>query len=722
MRKVILSAILISVVLISTTIVTGLIGVNETKITQLPYPINGASSVYYNNKIYVIGGINNNNQILNSVYIYDILNNYWIEGPSLPLPLYKAASIVINNTIYVIGGSTPNNVSPYIFKLINNQWIIEATIPKPVYSSIVFAWNDKIFIIGGFTRTSAGTAILAGAYSATNLVQIYDIRTRSWSIYSAPIAIGDAGYVFNGTHLIVVGGYAGPSQFSSSVYVYDPASGIWSKLTDFNYGVFGEVVGYYEGIIIVSGGIISSIDSINGNRNTFAFYKGNWILISNNTVPIYDSAYVQIGRYIYIAGGINWATSTASNELIKMTILTPPPKPKITSIKISNQSIIVSWNAENASYFRIIYWNDYGFNSSIIVYGNSYTITNLKNGVKYYFRIIPYNEMGEGSPSEIAYAIPGTVPLPPIVNSVKPGYRNLTISWSMRDNGGYPILGYYIGIKYNSSPIVRWINIGNTTSYVLRNLEPARNYTILIVAYNQLGNSSPAVVYGVPQDVPYIINITARATNNGLLIQWRSSYEANFSLTILDSNGNLILQKNLNNTNEYLANVSYGNYTIILIAKNMAGSSKNSLFVTYYLPPPKPKISIAITSDTLIVSWVKIPYATYYRVMINNYSIVTASTQVKMTLSKFGNYTVSVVAYNPAGASEKAIISFSYSAPTLVKITGSLQLQQNLIAVANVANYTTTSTTSSMNNLSSILIVLLLIIILAILIFIGRKI
>lgn len=658
-----------------------------------------------------------------SQIVYAGLGFSYGEYGKLPYPLRDAGSAVLGDKIYVIGGITTNNISSYVLKLDQNGWKIITNLPTPVYASIGFGWNGKIYVIGGFTMLSTQSGILAGATSMTDLIQIYDLKSNSWSFSKAPLKLANAGYVFNGTHLIVVGGYVGLAQFSSSVYVYNPSQDTWTKLPDLPVNIFSEAVGYYHKAILVVGGISSSVyEGVNGNFKVYGYYDGKWYVIGNVTNSYYSFAYTQYGDTLYIIGGVSWSTSQISDKILAFKILTPPFKPIITQVKIMNHSVYLSWRCMNASYYKVIYWNNSSSTYYTITTQNYTIINNLANGVRYYFQVIPYNEFGEGDPSDVVSAVPGTVPLPPKILSVLPGNNNLTVTWIPSDNGGYPIIGYYIGID-NGTGNIKWIYVGNYTSYTISNLKAGSKYTIYLIAKNELGNSTPAISYGIPQAIPKIIEFNYTSLDNNLLIlSWRSSYNATFTIKIYNKS-NVVYEINTNNS-IIKVNIPYGNYTVLIISKNLAGTITFTQNITHYIPPSTPIVSLGITQNSIVVIWSPVPYALYYEVFLDGKLLAkTTSTEARTTLNTFGTHVVSVVAYNPAGASKPYVVSFNYTKPAIAKVTGSILLQQNLIAVANVqqTQEANSSTQGSTLTSSYLLIIISLIVVLSILVYIARK-
>jgi hypothetical protein len=112
--------------------------------------------------------------------------------------------------VYCAQGSTGSGFASY--NIATDTWTPLAPIPgSDHYGSASGAFNGKVFVAGG---TSA----------FTNLVQVYNVATNTWSAgTAAPSVFGLAGYQQVGQYLYVVGGFTGtPSnvggQLSSVLY------------------------------------------------------------------------------------------------------------------------------------------------------------------------------------------------------------------------------------------------------------------------------------------------------------------------------------------------------------------------------------------------------------------------------------------------------------------------------------------------------------------------
>lgn len=155
----------------------------EDTLSQMNIARRNASSLTYNNKIYVFGGISGKT-ILDSVEVYDIENDTWTTSPTMPIPRHSHKSILYQDKVYIIGGY--NNTDGIldrldIFDLKTNQWTTGASMSEPKSGFSAEIIDEKIYCIGGE---------VPGGYS--NIMNIYDIKSNTWEEERAMyIARGD---------------------------------------------------------------------------------------------------------------------------------------------------------------------------------------------------------------------------------------------------------------------------------------------------------------------------------------------------------------------------------------------------------------------------------------------------------------------------------------------------------------------------------------------------
>ncbi|MBP1358333.1 MAG: fibronectin type III domain-containing protein [Sulfolobus sp.] len=671
---------------------TVIIQAQSSIIGTIPNFLSSAVAVVLNGSIYLIGG-NSPQGYSTNVYVYS--NGSWHLGPELPFPLVGASAVVYNGTIYVVGGLTGiTQISSAILELKNNHWIILSNnMPEPVYDAIVTAYDNKIYVIGGINGT-----LIYSAYGITNAIQVFYLNNNSWGIVGKfPIPISDAGYVtVNNSVLYIFGGYSGYYGYSNTLFAFYPQNNSIVNITAFQYRGTPAAVGYYKGAFFsIGGNFWITSNEFNNTNQIFVYYNGSWrTLYAKEAYPTFSSAYVQIGNTIYIMGGrsqlqmnnqINLFQEVVVNvSVIKPKVIKhyPPPPPYNVMAKASNNSVYLTWQDVNASGYYVIYWSSI-LNGKVIniSVGNvtSYNITGLKDGITYFFEVQAYNQYGLSNVSAVVSATPYSVPLEPEIINVIPGNRNLTVIWEPPNfTGGFPILGYYLGYKKSNSSNITWLNVGNVTQYTITDLMPGVEYYVYVIAYNKWGNSTYVYSFGIPAEISRI-KVNVIKEYNGLNISWSSSYEANYTLVIVNGS-QVLLNKSLgSDIYNYFVKLPFGNYTIEVIGSNPAGTYVSKIFVVYYLQPSTPKVSFFLYNNTLTIYWNKVSHAFYYVVEINGYKYVTTNTSFVYKLPGSGTVKVVVMSYNPAG----------YSSPYIATINSpSVSVSVQKITVNVVKAYT----------------------------------
>jgi N-acetylneuraminic acid mutarotase len=205
-----------------------------TKIAPMPTPRVSFAIASYNNKIYVIGGLeatsNGSSQVSSSVNeVYDPSTDTWITATSIPIATSGAQANTVNGKIYVIGGSAgdvdlnyPKLNITQIFDPTTDSWSMGASMPYPVAYPVASAasavMDNNIYVIGG---------------SNTHFTQIYDVAKNAWSLGSAtPTFETDEGAgattgVNASKRVYVFGGVEGFMFWANQTNAYNPASNSW---------------------------------------------------------------------------------------------------------------------------------------------------------------------------------------------------------------------------------------------------------------------------------------------------------------------------------------------------------------------------------------------------------------------------------------------------------------------------------------------------------------
>ncbi len=254
-----------------------------------------AASFNINDKIFMMGGVNNSNVVLNDFWQYDITSDSWTQKTNFPgAERYGAVSFVLNNFGYIVAGGNDNGYLDDLWEYdpANNFWLQKTGLPvtSPQHD------NQRVeafaFVVGNKAYLGGGSGFVFGANSTnpyaffdlweydpisdnwTQKSDIPDFIGRNMSIAVAIngkgyVGLGcnvdqtinrrtfweydpsndswtakadfpndftaDAGAVVYGSQLYVVGGVnLNPVSLSNQVYQYDPVADIWAQMSPFS--------------------------------------------------------------------------------------------------------------------------------------------------------------------------------------------------------------------------------------------------------------------------------------------------------------------------------------------------------------------------------------------------------------------------------------------------------------------------------------------------------
>jgi hypothetical protein len=273
---------------------------NTTYAMPLPVALHNFGCVEYNGKIYIIGG--RHDTVVNTVYIYDIVNNFWSTGQNMPIAKACEAT-VYNGKIYCIGGYTDGtnglvaNKTNYIYDIANNTWSAGTEMPVAKRNLGCVAQDGKIYCIGGYTSTSLNTNY------------IYDIANNTWSSGAViPQLKSSFGCSLYNGKIYCIGGYT--SSNVSTNYIYDIANNTWSSGTALPTSVRGHSCITYSNRIYCIGGYTTTSTNINyvycpdGAVNTSLYDSDTLILQSMNSYQPYSTLLVNSSSFV---GGFQYA-------------------------------------------------------------------------------------------------------------------------------------------------------------------------------------------------------------------------------------------------------------------------------------------------------------------------------------------------------------------------------------------------------------------------------
>ena len=129
------------------------------------------SSVVFKNNIYVFGGIVKKD-VLNSCECYDSEHNVWRDVEPMNFPRYSASATVYNDKIYIAGGYNENNEvekSMEMYDLKKEKWVLVESMNTARRNFSLTNFENRLWAIGGHDNNEI-----------LSTVESYDFEKKSW--------------------------------------------------------------------------------------------------------------------------------------------------------------------------------------------------------------------------------------------------------------------------------------------------------------------------------------------------------------------------------------------------------------------------------------------------------------------------------------------------------------------------------------------------------------
>ncbi|MGD6807411.1 MAG: Kelch repeat-containing protein [Candidatus Bathyarchaeia archaeon] len=278
--------------------------------TKMPIPLEEFGIAAYQNKIYCIGGYINGASPTNITLIYDITADNWTRGSPMPTARGWLDANVIDGKIYVIGGCNATSCiyQTEVYDPLADAWATKTSIPElaTAYASAVV--NNNIYVF----------------YS--NVTQIYDVTTDSWSVGASPtfpVFFGRAAATsgVNAPLRIYVLSDNSSEQLSSATItnqIYDPQTDSWTTGASLPTTRFGF------GLALLN----DRLYAIGGNTQTYRDFND---LLHGPYSAVFDTV-EQYTPFGYDAAGL-----TVSPAIPQST-----PTPTASTVEQANYNLIIA--------------------------------------------------------------------------------------------------------------------------------------------------------------------------------------------------------------------------------------------------------------------------------------------------------------------------------------------------------------------------------------------
>lgn len=253
-----------------------------TKKNVMPFQIRTACSFVINNKAYVVGGIDNSNNIVGKLWEYDPINDTWTSKAVYPgAAIYGAAGFAIGGKGYFGIGNAGSSLGPYKnefyeYDPVFNSWTQKASFPGPIrYGTFGIAANGLGYVTCGVDENSG---------SLYNDFWEFNPVANTWLLKGSFPGVPRTypqGFVINGK--IYIGTGQNYTVQFDDFYQYNQANNSWT--TEANYGPGKRWL--CPGFSINSDGYMGTGTSNNTNASSFwVFTKDTTTIITTNDTCI----------------------------------------------------------------------------------------------------------------------------------------------------------------------------------------------------------------------------------------------------------------------------------------------------------------------------------------------------------------------------------------------------------------------------------------------------
>lgn len=380
---------------------------------DLPSHRDNLTATAANGKIYAIGGLQvgtgAGSGYKKTVYEYDPTTNLWSSKAEMSIGRDGLSAITVNNKVYAMGGMDENgnylNLNE-MYDPVTNTWTTKANMPVSLAYFAIAQENSKIYVIGGKLEKNANLATYA-----TNAVYEYDTITDTWSTktsmptkrsYVSATNIDGKIYVVSGSN------YTTAIAYTTAVEMYNPYTDTWTSVAPAPVGKSGASVQSVNGRLYLIGGrqsasvVTNSVEEYNPGTDT-------WRSVASKRFVYEVMGSAELNGKIYTISG---SSSKMVEEFTPPVIesVSIPTNPLNLNATGGNSKVDLTWDAvEGATSYTLKRSTAPGGPYTTIAANladTTYTDTDVINGTTYYYIVTASNTAGESLPSNEASATP----------------------------------------------------------------------------------------------------------------------------------------------------------------------------------------------------------------------------------------------------------------------------------------------------------------------------
>ena len=210
-------------------------------LTRLTKSVGTDDSVCYTDRgLVVTGGCKED--AMDQCLLFDIARKMWETMPPLITSRYLHRCVSLCDCVYVVGGVDVDNETLASVECLNQksrQWSSLPEMPHAVYAPVVTSYRNKIFVFGGRDAQDKHLCY----------TQVFDTTQNKWSTLSAmPVVCEFGAAVTLNNYIYVVEGY------SRTCLKYHPTSDVWTTLSQpQQQHPFAPAVVWRDSILLAAG-------------------------------------------------------------------------------------------------------------------------------------------------------------------------------------------------------------------------------------------------------------------------------------------------------------------------------------------------------------------------------------------------------------------------------------------------------------------------------------
>ncbi|WP_436867042.1 Kelch repeat-containing protein [Bacillus fungorum] len=356
----------------------------------------GAGVAEVNGKFYVIGGASGST-VSNVVQEYDPETNKWSNKANMPTARTDLGVAVVDNKIYAIGGYRGNAFTyrgatniVEVYDPTTNSWSTTTSMPVALSGGGTVACNNKIYVVGGLT----------GQLQAISTVQEYDPTTHTWSMKkNMPYALHHVGVTVLNDKIYAVGGGQNSARYNY-LQEFDPNTNTWTNKAGMKVARNTLSASVLNGKIYAIGGsvtgeIVKTVETYDPTTNT-------WSQIADLNKARWGSISVTMDNQIYVIGGGAFQGKTTPVNSIEVYSALPNVPTNLSGRSGDRKNILTWTSVNNATSYNVKRSTNKGGPYTTIatdVTDTSYTDLYVENGKTYFYTVSAKNRAGESENS-----------------------------------------------------------------------------------------------------------------------------------------------------------------------------------------------------------------------------------------------------------------------------------------------------------------------------------